>query len=364
MEGVWERSLSPERIAFLAQSRIPEIIFCNTVLLVIATAGLLVRLFVRIRYLTGINLDDILCVTSWVFTFVLCVACILMTKYGFGKHIGTVESFSDRAMFLKLDFVTMLAYVLALGAIKISFCLLYLHIFPGKKFRMACWLVLAILVAETIEEVLVVIFQCWPVYKAWDATGLVEGKCVDMTVFYYANFGIKLATDVALFAMPIPKLLRLKMAVGKRVGLVMMFSLGLLVCVTSIIRVTYFNPFSEDHTWVLVDAMNWSCVEVAVAIFIACIPSFKTFISYRFPTLQRLLGLASKDESIGPSKLYGSSTRRTYNGLSTRGRNSIKLKPVTGHSRADVETSHNGSQERIMHAGIQVTTDVSVQQTV
>ncbi|GAB1210483.1 hypothetical protein APSETT445_009276 [Aspergillus pseudonomiae] len=263
-----------------------------------------------------------------------------------------------------LDFVTMLAYVLALGAIKISFCLLYLHIFPGKKFRMACWLVLAILVAETIEEVLVVIFQCWPVYKAWDATGLVEGKCVDMTVFYYANFGIKLATDVALFAMPIPKLLRLKMAVGKRVGLVMMFSLGLLVCVTSIIRVTYFNPFSEDHTWVLVDAMNWSCVEVAVAIFIACIPSFKTFISYRFPTLQRLLGLASKDESIGPSKLYGSSTRRTYNGLSTRGRNSIKLKPVTGHSRADVETSHNGSQERIMHAGIQVTTDVSVQQTV
>ncbi|KAB8245003.1 hypothetical protein BDV35DRAFT_381856 [Aspergillus flavus] len=328
MAEVWERSLSPERIAYLAQSRIPEIIFCNTALLAIATAGLLVRLFVRIRYLTGINLDDLLCLTSWFNSSV--------TKYGFGKHIGTVQDFGDRAMFLKLDFVTMLSYVLALGAIKISFCLLYLHIFPGKKFRMACWWLLAILVAETIEEVLVVIFQCWPVHKAWDATGLVEGKCVDMTLFYYANFGIKLATDVALFAMPIPKVLRLKMEVGKRVGLVMMFSLGLLVCVTSIIRVTYFNPFSVDHTWVLVDAMNWSCVEVAVAIFIACIPSFKTFISYRSPTLQRLLGFASKDDFTSPSKMYGSSTRRT---------------------RADVEASHNGSQERIIHAGIQVTTD-------
>ena len=137
------------------------------------------------------------------------------------------------------------------------------------------------------------------------------------------------------------------------------------VAITPCLSVLVY-PFTDISTLagVLVDAMNWSCVEVAVAIFIACIPSFKTFISYRFPTLQRLLGLASKDESIGPSKLYGSSTRRTYNGLSTRGRNSIKLKPVTGHSRADVETSHNGSQERIMHAGIQVTTDVSVQQTV
>lgn len=66
MAEVRERSLSPERIAYLAQSRIPEIIFCNTALLAIATAGLLVRLFVRIRYLTGINLDDLLCLTSWV----------------------------------------------------------------------------------------------------------------------------------------------------------------------------------------------------------------------------------------------------------------------------------------------------------
>lgn len=98
MEEIWERSLSPERKAFLAQSRIPEIILCNVILLVIATAGLAVRLFVRMRYLTGVNFDDLLCVTSWVcryfllypisdlfahagrlvhvFTVVLCVTCM------------------------------------------------------------------------------------------------------------------------------------------------------------------------------------------------------------------------------------------------------------------------------------------------
>ncbi|PWY86680.1 hypothetical protein BO70DRAFT_333076 [Aspergillus heteromorphus CBS 117.55] len=351
-------TLSPERIAYLAQSRIPEIIACNCALIVIATAGLLVRIFVRIRYLTGLNFDDVLCITSYIFTFVLCFTAMWMTRYGFGKHIGTVSSMSARSMFLKLDFVTMLAYVLALGAIKISFCLLYLYIFPGKKFRIACWCLMAISIGETIAETLVVIFQCWPVHKAWDATGLVEGHCVDMETFYYINFGIKLATDLALFTLPIPKLIQLKMTVGKRVGLVMMFSLGLLVCVASVIRVTYMNSFSVDHTWSMVDTMNWSCIEVAIAIFIACIPSFKSLITYRFPALKRLLGFSS-DDSRGPSKMYGDSTRRTYNGLST-GRNSIKMKTMTGHSISGVQTTAHGSQECIIHAGIHVTTDVSV----
>ncbi|GKZ29556.1 hypothetical protein AbraIFM66950_005394 [Aspergillus brasiliensis] len=362
MEGVWERDLTPERIAYLAQSRIPEIIACNVILIVFSTLGLLVRIFVRIRHLTGINIDDVLCISSWVFTFVLCFTCMYMTKFGFGEHIGII-GMSDRGMFLRLNFVTMLAYVLALGFIKISFCVLYLTIFPGKWFRIGCWCVLVIIAAETIAETLVVIFQCTPVHKAWDATGLVEGHCVNMTAFYYANFGIKLASDLALFLMPMPKLVRLKMTVGKRAGLVMMFSLGLLVCVTSVIRVSYMNPFSNDHTWTLVNAMNWSCVEVAVALFIACIPSFKSLLSTCFPGLHRLLGFSSNGDSNGPSKIYGSSTRRTYNGLSNV-HNSIKLKPVTGHSRAEVETTTNDSQERIMYPGIQVVTHVSVNESV
>ncbi|PYI24372.1 integral membrane protein [Aspergillus violaceofuscus CBS 115571] len=368
MEEIWERDLSPERIAYLAQSRIPGIIACNTILLVFATAGLLVRLFVRVRYLTGINVDDVLCIASWIFTFALCFTTMWMTRYGFGKHIGTVTSFSDRSMFLKLDFVTMLTYVLALGAIKISFCVLYLQIFPGRKFRIACWCLLAILIGETVAETFVVIFQCIPVHKAWDATGLVEGYCVNMTALYYSNFAIKLATDLAIFIMPIPKLWQLRMTRGKRMGLVVMFSLGLLVCVTSIIRVSYMNSFAVDHTWSMVNTELWSCVEVAVALFIACIPSFKTIITHRFPVLQRLLGLSSEGDSAGPSKLYGTASRRTFPGHGPS--MSIKLNPVTGaahsasSSRAEAD-SGNESQERFMFPeGIHVVTKVSVNETV
>ncbi|PYH42882.1 uncharacterized protein BP01DRAFT_126213 [Aspergillus saccharolyticus JOP 1030-1] len=349
--------------ADLDASRVPSIIVCNTVLMVIASFGVLVRVFVRTQYLSGLGADDYLCIVSWAFTLALCILCILMTDYGFGRHIATVKSDATLTMFLKLDFATMIAYLIALGTVKCSFCVLYLQIFPGKTFRIVCWSLFALLVAETIEECLVVVFQCTPIHKAWDPTGMVPGKCLQLTAFYYISFGIRLATDLTIFALPIPKLVQLNMTRGKRAGLVVMFGLGVLVSVTSIIRATYISNFSLDHTWTLVNPLNWSSVEVAVAIFIACIPSFKSLITFRFPALQRLLGLSSKGDSTGRSRMYGTSGRRTTQGRSLA-HQSIKLDTVTGESRADIEASLTGSEERIFPvAGIQITTHVSVNQS-
>jgi hypothetical protein len=85
---------------------------------------------------------------------------------------------------------------------------------------------IGLLVAETTEEIFVVIFQCWPVNKAWDTS--VKGKCLSLIGFYYISFGIRLVTDIALFALPIPKLTSLNMTIGKRIGVVVMFGLGIL----------------------------------------------------------------------------------------------------------------------------------------
>lgn len=130
--------------------------------------------------------------------------------------------------FAQLDFVTEITYLLSLGAIKLSFCFFYLRIFPGTNFRRACWALMAIVIAETIEEVFVVIFQCSPVSKAWDASGTAPGKCLSLLPFYYISFAIRLVTDIALFVLPIPQLLQLKMTIGKRAGLLFMFGLGVL----------------------------------------------------------------------------------------------------------------------------------------
>lgn len=148
---------------------------------------------------------------------------------------------------------------------------------------------------------------------------------------------------------------------------------------TSIIRATYLNNFSIDHTCTfsrlrdhrkntnatpgtLVNTLNWSSVEIGVGVFIACVPSFKTLITFCFPSLKHVLGLSS-GRSYGPQyELYGASGRRTDDPRSWNGKshNHTKMSTIT---RTNVEASRNTSEERIIShnpVGIQVTTDVSV----
>ncbi|OJJ43516.1 hypothetical protein ASPZODRAFT_19239 [Penicilliopsis zonata CBS 506.65] len=316
-------------------SRVASILVCNGVLLAICTLGVVVRVYVRVRLLTGLAWDDLFCILGWIFTVVLCFFCMLMTRYGYGRHIGTITKTSTLDTFLKYDFVTELTYLLALASIKVSFSLFYLRIFPGRQFFWLCWGLIVLVVAETTEEMFVVIFQCSPIKKAWDASGTVPGHCLSLLAFYYISFGIRLATDIALFALPIPPLLKLRVSGGKRAGLLFMFSLGILVTMTSVVRATYLNNFSDDHTWTLVNPLNWSTVEVCVAIFIACLPSFKPLIAHHFPGLQRLLGLTSRGDST--AKMYGATTITDVR--------MTNLHPKT----------RSGSEERII-----VTTDVLV----
>lgn len=220
-----------------------------------------------------------------------------MTRYGYARHFVRLEADTETfTMLLKLDFVAAISYLISLLSIKVSFCLLYMKVFSITKLRWLYYLVLVIVSCQFIEELFVIIFQCSPVSKLFHPT-TVAGSCIDLYVFYVISFATRLVTDILLFLLPIPHVLRLQMPVGLKAGLVVMFSLGLLVCVTSIIRITYVRHFNTDFTWDLVPALNWSSVEVCVAIFIACVPAFRIVATRIFPILQTTFGLRSSHKS-------------------------------------------------------------------
>jgi hypothetical protein len=124
--------------------------------------------------------------------------------------------------------VTAISYLIAISAIQVSFCLLYKRLFAVTHVGWAYWLLITIVVLQFIEELLVFVFQCSPVRKLVDATGLVQGRCLDLYVFYIISFATRLVTNIAIFTLPIPKLLKLQMKRGAKVGVVLFFGLGLL----------------------------------------------------------------------------------------------------------------------------------------
>jgi hypothetical protein len=77
-----------------------------------------------------------------------------------------------------------------------------------------------------LSSILVDIFQCWPMKKTWDRS--VDGWCVDITSFYYANAIIMLATDCVLYAMPLIFTRSLRLRRKQTWGLRCLFGLGVL----------------------------------------------------------------------------------------------------------------------------------------
>lgn len=92
--------------------------------------------------------------------------------------------------------------------------------------KLAVYIILAVVIAQGTEEVFVVIFECTPIRKAYEPS--VPGKCLNLLTFFYVSFGLKLATDIVIFVMPLPTIFRTKMSRGKKMGVSAMFLLGLL----------------------------------------------------------------------------------------------------------------------------------------
>jgi len=103
---------------------------------------------------------------------------------------------------------------------------LYWRIFSSRLYRNINLGIAVLLVAQYIEETLVVFFACSPLAKWWHPT--LPGKCLDLLDFFYASFAVKLSTDLVLFCMPIPVLRTLRISLAKKIGVMFMFSIGLL----------------------------------------------------------------------------------------------------------------------------------------
>ena len=70
------------------------------------------------------------------------------------------------------------------------------------------------------------LFGCQPIRAAWDPYTFATGKCVNLTVLYITIAVANIVSDVVLFVIPIPMIVRLKMPMAQKVGAAIMFGVG------------------------------------------------------------------------------------------------------------------------------------------
>lgn len=101
-----------------------------------------------------------------------------------GTHADTL-TMSDVYYALRWFWASVWIYYLALCFTKLSILLQYLRVFPHNGFRIACFLLMGVVIVYSICTFFSAIFECTPVAYFWDKS--LEGTCLNQTAIWYVQ---------------------------------------------------------------------------------------------------------------------------------------------------------------------------------
>ncbi|GKT47140.1 uncharacterized protein ColSpa_07321 [Colletotrichum spaethianum] len=211
---------------------------------------------------------------------------------------------------VQIFFIDESFYLTCLGLTKISVLFFYLRIFPNKSFRRATYAAMSYIALSTTIMLFMQIFQCIPFSYNWDGWKGDFGPhhCLDINVLAFVAGGLSISHDIIILFLPIPLLWHLNMGLRSKVGIFIMFSLGIFILITSCVRLRYIALFTQsiNPTWDFTDPLIWSGIEVSVSMVVVCLPSMRVLFKRGMP---RFFSSVSSVEASAPKKASISSSR-------------------------------------------------------
>ncbi|KAG6011094.1 hypothetical protein E4U54_008301, partial [Claviceps lovelessii] len=228
----WVINAAPE---VEAQSQWVTILTVCIVLSVLSTATVSSRLWIRATA-RGLAADDYMAMLSAVFAFTYSVLCIVQTKYGLGLPIR-LRPPENMGPYSRVNFAGRPVYQLGISFFKIALLISYLRLLQGtdrKTYRMVVWATIGTILLAHLGCALSLIFACSPVEKSWKPW--LPGTCLKPGPSFTGYAVVTIVSDVIVAVLPIPVLLRLNVRLGKKLGLIAIFMLGLFTTLCSILR--------------------------------------------------------------------------------------------------------------------------------
>jgi len=262
----------------LSNSRARNPLVATIVFIFIGTLTTCLRLRARQMRNLKLGTDDYLILGALFFEYVeigLQFACILAG--GVGRHVADVAP-ADVVKTLKLILPFEALYGVILSLVKGSIIFFYLRIFGAKPgFRISAFCVLGFIILWAVSIILETFLLCRPLAFNWDSS--IKGICGDRNTVYVSAGALNVVTDFMVMALPIPHILKLQLAFKRKIGLIVMFSLGLFITAISILRIKSLQLISfTDPTYTLPMGLFWTTLEPCLAIINANLPMVRTFL--------------------------------------------------------------------------------------
>ncbi|MCJ1405216.1 hypothetical protein MMC11_008443 [Xylographa trunciseda] len=294
-------SLTLDQVAHYGDSKQPAMIASSIVFLVICNISVIVRIVSQWRVSRRLFVDDYAIVFATICSDISGALYLNTTSNGFGLHIyRMVAEDPDPPQHLISLFQAYYVNAVLTGptffGIKLSLLWFYRRTFlvNQKWLRVAWWINVGYIILWTVGCTLFYIAQCIPPDYYWQRVYLLlkippptplTGECRSATPELIAlPLILSLASDFGILLLPVVTLARLHMRTSRKLGLIVIFSLGSLACCCEIFRIwcevtvsMFADPTYDDVSFVIL-----TLAEANIAIVAACAPLIASQWQYLF----------------------------------------------------------------------------------
>ncbi|KOS41239.1 hypothetical protein ACN38_g7877 [Penicillium nordicum] len=313
------------------------------------------RFYARLRLMKITGREDWAILISFIFSIIYLALVAAQLHYQMGVHSALLSSYVLQQQ-LKCLWAAIPMYNASLAFTKFSILFQYLRIFPGKSFRIACYVTMAIVASYSSWAIVSGFVNCVPVAKFWNKD--LPGNCLKFEALWFFNAAMNIMTDIALLLLPMPLLSKLQLPRTQKIALIGVFAMGILVVVTSILRLSSLREVakSPDTSYSNVAAAYWTAAECNVAIMCSCLPFLRPIISRIFP---RLLAAGSSNRSAANK---ATTTNLTGTRTVTRHTQLFSQNHDKDFDMYSINVKSGNHSSHSSFGGIEVTTEMSVMQ--
>ncbi|KAJ6104409.1 hypothetical protein N7523_010729 [Penicillium sp. IBT 18751x] len=212
--------------------------------------------------------DDWCHLTAGALAIPLAIFSNLCVTYGMGYHMYDINfsSMTEARELFIWYYLAEIFYCVEIYFIKMSILCLYVRIFPETNSHRYFIITMVLLTISVLILVPMIIWQCVPIHSIWDLHRS-DARCLDVIGLAYANAGVNLATEIAIFILPLPLLQKLRVSKSKKAALYAIFGTGILVIAIASARIpSLAHVISiQDPSYANRGVFYWTCAETSVA---------------------------------------------------------------------------------------------------
>ncbi|KAL5046511.1 hypothetical protein BDW71DRAFT_197459 [Aspergillus fruticulosus] len=251
----------------------------GSIFIILTTLAIGLRLVGRSLLSASFGVDDGIGTVTYCTAMADTILMIQGANIGWGTDMWALETEQI------ITQMKQLAFYVSVSLAKLSILFFYLRIFTTPRFRRITYTIISMCSVYALASVVTSILGCTPPSYFWSRfDGVSTGSCISHTGFKVMP-PINIALDVVVMALPLPLLARLNLPLQKKIRVLSMFSVGALIIVADILRIThlYHSITTYNITYNGGEISYFGVTEAGVSVICTCMPAVAALLKRVLP---------------------------------------------------------------------------------